>query len=342
MKIRSIAIASLSAIVAIIIATSLVSSSSTKENVVRVAFLPNVGHAAAVIGVEKQFFENELGDTKIKVLHFESGPQIIESIYANSIDIAYVGPGPAVNGFLKSDKNGIKILAGAASGGTSFITHPKTEIKSPSDLAGKKIAAPPIGNSQDVSLRQYLKENGLKPAEKGGNVIVFNVAPTEIYTLFAKGDIDAAWVPEPWASRFVVELDGVRLFNEEELWPNKKFATVLLIASEKFIENNPDITSKWIDANKKSVLWINENPIESQKIFNDFMKRELGKPLKEQVLSDAFSNIEITDDPIKDSIYIFAERANALGYLGRHGYDLNGIFFEQPNLETKGVTVLNG
>lgn len=342
MKIRSIAIASISAIVAIIIATSLANTSSTKENVVRVAFLPNVGHAAAIIGIEKGFFENELGDTKIKTLHFESGPQIIESIYANSIDIAYVGPGPAVNGFLKSDKNGIKVLAGAASGGTSFIINPKSEIKSASDLEGKKIAAPPIGNTQDVSLRQYLKENGLKPAEKGGNVIIFNLSPTEIYTLFAKGDIDAAWVPEPWASRFVIELDGIRLFNEEELWSDGKFASVLLIASEKFIENNPDVTLKWINANKKSVTWINENPIESQTIFNDFMKKELGKPLKEKVLTDSFSNIQITDNPIKESIYIFAERANSHGYLGRHGYNLDGIFFEVPNLEKQEVLILNG
>ena len=139
-----------------------------------------------------------------------------------------------------------------------------------------------------------------------------------------------------------MELEGTRLFNEEELWPDKKFASVLLIASEKFIENNPTVTEKWIDANKKSVLWINENPVESQKIFNEFMKRELGKPLQEQVLVDAFSNITITDDPIKESIYIFAERADSLGYLGRHGYDLNGIFFDHPVLEKKEVTILNG
>lgn len=334
MKIRSIAVASISAILAIIITISLVTSgSATRENVVRVAFFPSVGHTAPIIGIEKHFFEEELGDAKIEYRLFDSGPQVIEAIFSGSINVAYVGPGPAVNGFIKSDNNGIKILSGASSGGASFVVQKNSQIESPSDLEGKRISAPSLGNSQDVSLRHYLSENGLKSAEKGGNVIIFNVANAEIYTLFAKGDIDAAWVSEPWASRLVQDFDATRLFNEEELWPEKKFASVLLVAKESYIETNPDVIKKLIAANKKSIDWINSNKEESKKIFNEFMKKELGKLLKEKVLDEAFLNIEFTDDPIRQSINIFAERANTLGYLGRHGYDLNGIFYD--NSQTK-------
>ena len=131
---------------------------------------------------------------------------MIESLFANSVDVAYVGPGPAINGFLNSENHNVKILAGAASGGASFIVHPNSEINSASDFAGKKIAAPQIGNTQDVSLRHYLSENGLRTAEKGGTVVVYNIPNPDIYTLFVKGEIDGAWVAEPWATILETEV----------------------------------------------------------------------------------------------------------------------------------------
>ena len=143
----------------------------------------------------KGIFAEHLGeDVKIETKVFDSGPQAIESLFANSVDLAYVGPGPAINGFLNSNNQNVKILAGAASGGASFIVHPDSEINSAADFAGKKIAAPQIGNTQDVSLRHFLAENQLKPAEKGGNVVVYNIPNPDIYTLFVKGDIDGAWL----------------------------------------------------------------------------------------------------------------------------------------------------
>ena len=169
------------------------SNQNLGENNLRIAYFPNIGHVIPIVGMENGFFVEKISnDTKIKTRIFDSGPQVIESLFANSIDIAYVGPGPAINGFLNSENNNIQILSGAASGGASFIVHPNSEINSASDLAGKKIAAPQIGNTQDISLRHYLYENNLKPAEKGGSVIVYNIANPDIYTLFVKGDIDGA------------------------------------------------------------------------------------------------------------------------------------------------------
>lgn len=330
MKTRSVIFAGITGIVLILVVGVIVNSGeTTHENKIRVAYFPNINHAVPIIGMEKGTFENQIGNnTVIEHMLFDSGPQVIESIFAGSIDIAYVGPGPAINGFLKSENHDVKILSGAASGGVSFIVHPNSKIDFVADFEGKRIAAPQIGNTQDISLRNYLSENGLKPAEKGGSVIVLNISNPDIYTLFAKGDIDGAWVPEPTATILVQQLNGTRLFNEEELWPDNKFASVLLIAREEYVKQNPDVINKWLEAHKQTVNWINSNPEQTRIIFIQFMKKETGKSLPDKLIDESLSNLEITSDPIVSSIHTFAKRADSLGYLGRHGYSLDGIFFD--------------
>ena len=255
--------------------------------------------------------------------------------------MAYVGPGPAINGFLNSENHNIKILAGAASGGASFIVHPESEIHSISDFTGKKIAAPQIGNTQDVSLRNYLSENGLRPAEKGGSVVIYNIPNPDIYTLFVKGDIDGAWIPEPWATILVTELNGKRLFYEEELWPNQEFASVLLIANTDFVEKNPTLISQLLSSHNETASWINQNPVETRIVFNNFLNSHLGQPLSDDVVDIALSNLVITANPLPHSVESFAEKSNALGYLGRNGYDLSGIFYYDTNLVVDDMVVIH-
>ncbi len=327
MKTRSAISASVFGIVLLSVLGIALSSDTTNENKIRIGYFPNIGHAIPIVGIEKGFFQESIGDqAKIETRVFDSGPQAIEALFANSIDVAYVGPGPAINGFLNSENHNIKILAGAASGGTSFIVHPNSEINSVSDFAGKKIAAPQIGNTQDVSLRHYLSENGLKPAEKGGSVIVYNISNPDIYTLFVKGEIDGAWVAEPWATILETELGGKRLFHEEELWPNKEFASVLLIGNVDYIEKNSTIIANFLQSHHETVIWINTNPVETRIVFNDFLDSYLGQSLSDDVVDIALSNLVITADPLPNSVFSFAEKADALGYLGRNGYDLSGIF----------------
>jgi len=317
--------------------------SETNQDKLRVAFFPSIGHAVPIVGLENGIFQQEIGNQiEIETKIFDSGPQVIESIFASSIDIAYVGPGPIINGFLKSDGNDIKILSGAASGGASFIVQPNSGLDSIENFVGKRIASPQISNSQDVSLRYYLESNGLKPVEKGGTVFVLNISNPDIYTLFAKGDIDGAWVSEPWATLLVEELGGVRLFNEEKLWPDEQFASVLLIARTNYLENNPEIIQNWVNSHEETVSWINSNPNKSKIIFSDFLKKYMGKSLSLEIIDESFSNLEITSDPIKNSVLTFAERADSLGYLGRTGYNLEGIFY-QPDLNSNAmVKQLNG
>tara|TARA_Y100000310_G_scaffold187750_1_gene187772 strand:+ start:31 stop:1053 length:1023 start_codon:yes stop_codon:yes gene_type:complete len=329
MKILGMAVSGIVVIVAIAITiTSFSDSDQINQDKIRVAFFPSIGHIIPIVGLEEKIFEKGIGEEKqIETKLFDSGPQVIESIFSGSIDVAYVGPGPIINGFLKSDGKDIKILSGAASGGASFIIQPNSGLESLENFDGKRIASPQISNSQDVSLRHYLESHGLKSVEKGGTVFVLNISNPDIYTLFAKGDIDGAWVPEPWATILVQELDGIRLFNEEKLWPNEEFASVLLIVRTEYLENNPETVQKWVESHEKTVTWINSNPNKSKSLFSNFLVDYMGKSLPTKIIDESFSNISITSDPIKNSVIIFAERADSLGYLGRSGYNLDGIFY---------------
>ena len=329
MKILGMAVSGIVVIVAIaIIITSFSNSDQINQDKIRVAFFPSIGHIIPIVGLEEKIFEKGIGEEKqIETKLFDSGPQVIESIFSGSIDVAYVGPGPIINGFLKSDGKDIKILSGAASGGASFIIQPNSGLESLENFDGKRIASPQISNSQDVSLRHYLESHGLKSVENGGTVFVLNISNPDIYTLFAKGDIDGAWVPEPWATILVQELDGIRLFNEEKLWPNEEFASVLLIVRTEYLENNPETIQKWVESHEKTVTWINANPDKSKSLFSSFLIDYMGKSLPTKIIDESFSNITITSDPIKNSVIIFAERADSLGYLGRDGYNLDGIFY---------------
>ena len=301
----------------------------TTEEKVRIAFFPSIVHAVPIVGVENEIFKENLDEQrKIEVKIFDSGPQVIESLFSNSIDIAYVGPGPVINGYLKSDGEALKILAGAADGGASLVAQKDSGLDSIENFDGKRIAAPQISNTQDVSLRHYLSTNGLQPVEKGGTVYVLNISNPDIYTLFAKGDIDGAWVPEPWATMLVQDLDGVRIFNESKFWPDNQFSSVLLIGRTDYVENNPKVIQNWIESNEKTVQWINNNPEQTKKVYSEFLTDYMGKTLPDEIIDESFSNLIITSDPLKKSVYTFAERADSLGYLGRSGYDINEIFYD--------------
>lgn len=326
MKILPLVGVAVAAIIAISVVSASVSSNESEQNRVRVAFFANISHAVPVVGLENGYFEEKLGETEIQTRIVDSGPQAIEALFANSVDLAYVGPAPFVNGYVKSGDQGIKILSGAANNGASFVIQKDSSISVPADLAGKKIAAPFIGNTQDVSLRNYLAENGLKPAEKGGNVVIYNIANPEIYTIFAKGDIDAAWVPEPTATMLVEHLGGKRLFQEEEIWPAKHFPSVVLIGRADYIEKHSDIIQRWLEAHNESIQWINQNPNQTESTYIKFYKEHTGKTLKENIVHNSFSTIVFTDEIDTDAIKIFAERAYSLGYLGRSGYNLDDIY----------------
>lgn len=294
---------------------------------VRLGYFPNITHAQAVIGAGNGEFQKALGpDVKLETKIFNAGPPAIEALFAGEIDLTYIGPNPAINGYIKSKGEALRIAAGAASAGAVFVVGPEAGIKSGQDLAGKKVASPQLGNTQDVALRAYILSQGLNVTDKGGNVKVTPIANPDILSLFLKKEIDGAWVPEPWGARLVKEGKGEIFLDERKLWPDGKFVTAHIIVSTKFLKERPDLLKKILKAHVELSDWINQNPGEAKKLLNKEIKKLTTKALPEDVLNDAFTRLDITYDPIKSSLLKSAEDAYQLGFLGKDQPDLSNIY----------------
>ena len=291
-------------------------SSAPKATTVRVGYFPSLTHAQALVGLADGSFQKALGDgVKIDPVQFNAGPSAMEALLAGAIDMSYIGPNPAINGYLQSKGAAVRIIAGATSAGAVFVVRPQSNIKTAKDLAGKKIASPQLGNTQDVSLRRYIKQAGLDTKENGGTVEVVPMANADALTAFQKGDIDGAWVPEPWGARLVREAGGVILVDERDLWPGGEFVTAHLVISTKFLKEQPDLVKKWLEAHVDVTQWINAHPTEAKALVNSEIARLTGKALATGVLDDAFARMKVTYHPIKSSLNTSAEWAFEAGFL---------------------------
>jgi len=298
--------------------------------VIRVGAFPNITHSQAMIGKANGWFEKAMGpNVKIEWQSFNAGPSAIEALFAGAIDMTYVGPNPAINGYVRSNGEALRIIAGATSGGAALVVRGDSGINGPQDFHGKRVASPQQGNTQDVALRAWLKSNGLKTRDKGGDVVVMPIANPDQLTLFLKKEIDAAWAPEPWASRLVHEAGGRILVDERNLWPNGQFLTTELIVSTKFLQSHPDLVKRWLKAHVELTEWINKNPSPAKQILNQQIQKETGKPLAAGVLDDAFGRMQVTYDPLRGPLMRASQSAFDAGFLGRqmpdlsHLYDLN-------------------
>ncbi len=299
-------------------------NSGSSADILRIGYFPNINHAQAVIGLGNGDFQKELGDVKIETQVFNAGPSAIEALFANRIDVTYVGSNPTINGYIKSDGEGLRIIAGAASGGAVFVVRNDAGINSSADFAGKKFASPQLGNTQDVALRSYLLKNGYKTTENGGNVQVIPANNPDILTLMIKKEIDGAWVPEPWGAKLVKEAKGKILVDERDLWPNGKFVTSQIVVRTDYLKNHPDVIRKLLEAHVDETTWINNNK-DVAKAFNTQLEKLTGKTIPGDELQDAFSRIEITYDPVKESLYKSADNAFDLGFLDKKP-DLSNIY----------------
>jgi NitT/TauT family transport system substrate-binding protein len=292
----------------------------------RLGYFPNLTHTPALVGVARGTFQDVLGDVRLDVITFNAGPALIEALFANEIDVAYIGPNPAINGFVRSNGDALRIIAGATSGGAYFVVRPEAGISAAADLAGKKLATPQLGNTQDVALRHYLSENGLETADKGGNVEIIPTQNPDILTLFQQGAIDGAWVPEPWATRLIQEAGGEIFIDEREFWPDGRFVTTHLIASRAFLEQNPDLVSRFLTAHVETIEFINANVEESKSLVNAEIERITSSPLPREVLDTAYPTLEFTFDPLASTLFVSADHAFDLGFLGDSKPDLSEIY----------------
>jgi NitT/TauT family transport system substrate-binding protein len=301
--------------------------SEAQSTLIRVGAFPNITHPQAMVGKANGWFENRMSpEAKIEWKSFNAGPSAIEALFAGAIDMAYVGPNPAINGYVRSNGEVLRIVAGATSGGAELVVRGDSGIAKPEDFHGKRIASPQQGNTQDVALRAWLKANGLKTRDKGGDVDVMPIANPDQLTLFVRKQIDAAWAPEPWASRLVHEANGRIFLDERTLWPDGRFLTTGLVVSTKFLASHPELVRKWLQAHVELTDWINAHAGEAKQILNRQIQKETGKALSQAVLDDSFARLEVTYDPMRGPLLRAAQLAFDAGFLGRQMPDLSRLY----------------
>jgi NitT/TauT family transport system substrate-binding protein len=285
-------------------------SGGAPAEVLRLGYFGNVTHAVALVGVDKGLLARELGDTRLVTEVFNAGPAAIEALVAGAIDAAYVGPSPAINGYLRSGGTELRIVSGAMSGGAQLVV--RAGIDSVEDLRGAELASPQLGNTQDVALRAWLADNGLRTSLSGGGDV--SVTPTEnsqTFQLFLDGRIDGVWAPEPWASRLVLEGGGHVMVDERDLWPGGRFATTQLIVATDYLSAHPQTVKALLRGNLATVDWVADNADEARTVVNAAIEEISGQPLSEPVLRRAFSTIEATTDPLAATLQTSFEHSVA-------------------------------
>jgi len=314
-------------IATLFLATAAAASGQGSASTIRVGAFPNITHAQAMVGKANGFFDKAMGpQVKVQWTSFNAGPAAIEALFAGAIDMTYVGPNPAINGYVRSNGEALRVVAGAASGGASLVVRNDAGINKPEDFHGKHVASPQFGNTQDVALRNWLKNHGLKSNDKGGDVQIVPMANPDQLTLFLKKDLDAAWAPEPWATRLIHEGNGRLFVDERTLWPNGQFVIGLLVVNTKFLKAHPDLVKNWIRANVDLTDWINGHQPEAKKLLNQQIQAETGKALPSVVLEEAFSRMQVTYDPLRGALTMAAQQAFDAGFLGRQMPDLSGLY----------------
>ncbi len=298
---------------------------------VRLAYFPNLTHAVALVGTARGSFQEALGpNVTLDLKTFNAGPALIEALFAGEIDIGYIGPNPAINGYVKSNGAALRIIAGASSGGALFVVRPEAGITSPADLGGKKLATPQLGGTQDVALRYLVQQAGLQTADNGGTVTILPTQNPDILTLFQKGEIDGAWVPEPWATRLLQEGGGEVFIDEREQWPDGKFVTTHVIVSKQFLDERPELVEAFLGAHVDTVQYIAANPEEAKGLVNQEIERITTAPLPREVLDQALTTVDFTYDPLASTLFVSADHAFELGFLGDSKPDLSGIYALEP------------
>ncbi len=301
---------------------------------IRAGHFPNITHAQGVLGHATGRFQQALADrATIDWKVFNAGPSAIEAMFAKELDLTYIGPNPAINGYAKSGGAALRIVCGACSGGAALVVRSDVPISKPQDFNGRSLATPQLGNTQDVAARYWLIQNGMDWLERGGKVRVLPLANPDQLTLFQKKELDAAWTVEPWVSRLVQEGNGRIYLDEGDLWPGRRYVVTHLIVAKRFLDEHPDLVRTWIEEHVRITDWINENRDQAMDIVNAEIKKETGKALPKSILVSSFARLELTDDPVRESLFKSAEGQFALGFLGKDKPSLAGIY---------DLTILNG
>lgn len=288
---------------------------AAEKKVVRIGHFPNVTHVQALVAHNlsrqgKGWFEQRLGgDVEIQWFLYNAGPSAMEAIFANSIDMTYVGPSPAINAYSKANGDEIRIVAGAANGGAALVVQPDSNLKTGADFRGKKIATPQLGNTQDVACRAWLKKEGLKITQLGGDAFVLPTQNPDQLSLFERKQLDAVWTVEPWVSRLELEAGGKILVEESDA------VTTVLVSSVKFQQQERELLAKIVQAHRELTDWILAHPEEAQRMVVAELAEETKKAPPAELISHAWGRIRITNDVKREALDNFVENAKQAGFL---------------------------
>jgi NitT/TauT family transport system substrate-binding protein len=290
---------------------------------IRLGYFPNVTHAPAIIGVEDGLFTKELGATKLTTQNFNAGGEAVNALLGGSLDATYIGSGPSINAFAKSKGAAVRLVAGAVEGGAQLVVKP--EITSANQLAGRSIATPQVGNTQDIALKNWLPENGLSAGDGPNGVKVAALDNPRTLDAFKAGTVDGGWLPEPWSSRLVLDAGAKVLVDERALWPGGKFPTTVLIVRTDFLKQYPGTVRALLRGHLAALDEAAKDPARAKVVVNQGLKKLTGAELAGPVIDRAFANITLDADPLaatfpelaKDSVTagITKEAANLTGFV---------------------------
>ena len=295
------------------------------EVTVRFGVFPNVTHAPGLVALaEGGTLSKLLPNADIQVTPFSTGTSAVEAMFADAIDITFIGPNPAINAYAQSNGEAVRVISGSTSGGAFLVV--REDINSAEDLRGKKVASPSLGNTQDVALRAWLKGEGLETdSAGGGDVSVVPQENAQTLETFIAGTIDGAWVPEPWATRLIQEGGAKVLVDERDLWPEGKYVTTHLMVATAYLEANPEAVKRILLATIQAADAVNDDPEATQATVNAEIEKFTTKAIGEELLSTAWNNLTFTIDPIATSLQKSADDAESLGLLEDPG-DLAGLY----------------
>src|SRR4051812_46218065 len=308
----------------VLLLSGAVFAQAADDKVVRVGHFPNVTHAQGLVAHAltrqgKGWFEERLGaDTKIEWFVYNAGPSAMEAIFANSIDLTYVGPGPALNAYTKANGAEIRLIAGAANGGAGLVVQPDQNLNAPADFRGKKIATPQLGNTQDISCRAWLSEGGLKITQLGGDAQVIPTQNPDQLALFKQKKIDAVWTVEPWLSRLEKEAAGKVLVDEKEV------ATTVLVSSVKFFQQR-ELLKKFAQAHAELTDWIAKNPEQAQRLVKAELLEETKSDMSPEIITAAWNRIVFTAETPRGSVEKFMQNSVKAGFI-KTAPDLSKLF----------------
>ena len=295
----------------------------------RLGLFPNLTHAQALVGNGEGLFAREVGGP-VTVRQFNAGPAAMEALLAGDVDVSYVGPGPAVIAYLRSGGAALRLVAGSASGGAVLVTR---EARAPRELLGKRVASPQLGNTQDIALRVWLRHQGLRIGERPGEVRVMPISNPDIMGLFARGELAAAWVPEPWGARLIAEAGAHILVDERDLWPDRQFPTTVIVASRRALEGRRQDVVAFLRAHLALTARWKADPAAFARAANAEYGKLTGHPLPDRVLQDAFSRLEPNAEPLVQQLMRGAMDAQELKYAPPG--DLTGLVDRGPLEEAR-------